>query len=95
MPDDAGRLTKSIREVLQDVIDPEIGGSVVDIGLIYAVEKRGEALHVLMTTTTRGCPAAQFLVDAVKQRILDAGLADRVEVELTYDPPWSPDMMRK
>ena len=92
--DDGSRLTREVEDALQDVLDPEIGRSVVDIGLIYSVEDRSGLIHVQMTTTSRGCPAAGLLVDAVKERITSAKLGDAVEVELTYDPPWSPDMMR-
>ena len=92
--DDGSRLTREVEDALQDVLDPEIGRSVVDIGLIYSVEDWSGLIRVQMTTTSRGCPAAGFLVDAVKERIFSAKLGDAVEVELTYDPPWSPDMMR-
>jgi metal-sulfur cluster biosynthetic enzyme len=47
-----------------------------------------------MTTTTPGCPATSFLVEAVRERLLSAGLARSVDVDLTYDPPWTPEMMR-
>jgi metal-sulfur cluster biosynthetic enzyme len=87
-------LASDIRTALADVIDPEIGRSVVDIGLLYSADMIADG-HMLirMTTTTRGCPAAVFLVEAVRERALAAGLARTVDVELTYDPPWSPDMM--
>ena len=95
MPRDDGlRLTQEVEDALQDVLDPEIGRSVVDVGLIYGVENRSGVIHVDMTTTSRGCPAAGFLVDAVRERITSMKLGTAVEVELTYDPPWSPDMMR-
>jgi metal-sulfur cluster biosynthetic enzyme len=95
MPDDdRSRLVQEVEDALQDVLDPEIGRSVVDIGLIYGVESRPGVIHVKMTTTTRGCPATGFLIDAVRERIMSARPGDTVEVELTYDPPWSPDMMR-
>jgi metal-sulfur cluster biosynthetic enzyme len=88
-------IERQIRQALSDVIDPEIGRNVVDIGLIYHVAADdGGAVQIDMTTTTRGCPAAGFLVDAVRERVLDAGLARSVVVRLTYDPPWSPAMMR-
>ena len=47
-----------------------------------------------MTTTTRGCPATQYLLDAVRERALDTGVSRDVEVRLTYDPPWNPEMMQ-
>lgn len=83
----------AIRHALRGVIDPEIGLSVVDVGLIYGIRVAGGIAVIDMTTTSRGCPAAQFLVDAVRQRALDTAVLSRVEVNLTYDPPWSPDMM--
>lgn len=84
-----------ITAALSDVIDPEIGRSVIEIGLIYSAELvENNRLLIRMTTTTRGCPAAGFLVDAVRERVLAEGLADIVDVELTYDPPWSPARMR-
>lgn len=87
-------LQERIRDSLRGVIDPEIGRNVVDMGLIYAIRQPEPGLIVIdMTTTTRGCPAAGFLVDAVRECVLDASLARSVEVSLTYDPPWSPDMM--
>ena len=83
-----------IRQELQIVLDPEIGRSVVDIGLIYAIDVQPDnAVTIDMTTTTRGCPATGFLVDAVRECVLDSGLASSVDVRLTYDPPWTPDMM--
>ena len=82
-----------IRHALRGVIDPEVGLNVVDLGLIYGIRVEGGIAVVRMTTTTRGCPATQYLIDAVRQRALDTGISDDVEVRLTYDPPWSPDMM--
>lgn len=83
-----------VMEALQGVIDPEIGRSVVDVGLIYDIHPgEGRMLGITMTTTTRGCPATQFLMDAVRQRALGLGEYDGVEVRLTYEPPWSPGMM--
>lgn len=83
-----------IRNQLRMVIDPEIGRNVIDIGLIYGIDVReDETVIIDMTTTTRGCPATGFLIDAVRECILDAALAQSVEVRLTYEPPWLPDMM--
>lgn len=91
---DMGAVAERLRSALQIVIDPEIGRSVVDIGLIYRIDVAPDAaVSVDMTTTTRGCPATGFLVDAVRECIADSGLASAVDVRLTYDPPWTPDMM--
>lgn len=90
---DAG-LQERIRQALQIVIDPEIGRSVVDLGLIYAIDAgEGTAVRIEMTTTTRGCPAAEYLVYAVRDCVQNMGFTQDVDVRLTYEPPWSPDMM--
>jgi len=87
-------LAARIRQELQIVLDPEIGRSVVDIGLIYAIDVQpGNAVTIDMTTTSRGCPATGFLLDAVRDCVLESGLASAVDVRLTYDPLWTPDMM--
>jgi metal-sulfur cluster biosynthetic enzyme len=82
-----------IRFALRGVIDPEIGLSVVDVGLVYNISVEDGVVVITMTTTTKGCPATQFLADAVRERALDTNVAREVDVRLTYDPPWSPDMM--
>ncbi|MBB1251594.1 metal-sulfur cluster assembly factor [Rhizobium sp. G21] len=88
-------LAPDMAAALSEVIDPELGLSVVDIGLIYGAETTAQGgLRIVMTTTTRGCPATGLLVEAVRERALASGLAASVEVELTYDPPWTPDRMR-
>jgi metal-sulfur cluster biosynthetic enzyme len=84
-----------ICHALRGVIDPEIGLSVVDVGLIYDIRVGEDGVAVIsMTTTTRGCPATQYLLDAVRERALDTGVARDVDVRLTYDPPWRPEMMQ-
>jgi metal-sulfur cluster biosynthetic enzyme len=84
-----------IRHALRGVIDPEIGLNVVDVGLIYDIRVGEDGVAVIdMTTTTRGCPATQYLLDAVRERALDTGVAAMVDVRLTYDPPWQPEMMQ-
>ena len=93
-PDQNINLQRDVEAALQEVIDPEIGGSIVEIGLIYGIESMDGVIQVTMTTTSRGCPATGFLVDAVRERVQATGLAEQVEVVLTYDPPWSPSMMR-
>ena len=87
-------LSVKIRDRLRMVIDPEIGRNIIDIGLIYGIDVlENETVIIDMTTTTRGCPATGFLMDAVRECILDSALAQSVEVRLTYEPPWLPDMM--
>jgi metal-sulfur cluster biosynthetic enzyme len=91
MPDDIG---KQIKEVLCSVIDPELGYNIVDLGLVYdvAIADSGIA-HITMTTTTRGCPATRYLLAGARAAAETVPSVQAVEVELTYDPPWSPAMM--
>lgn len=87
-------LAERVRAGLADVIDPEIGRGVVEIGLIYAVDAdRQGNVHIAMTTTTPGCPASGILLEGVRYAVLAVEGVHSVDVELTYEPPWRPDMM--
>jgi len=87
-------LALRIREALTIVIDPELGKNVVEMGLIYSIDCDDEGkVAIAMTTTTRGCPAAAFLTDAVRDCAAGVEGARDVDVTLTYDPPWTPDRM--
>lgn len=78
---------------LRRVIDPELGYNIVDLGLIYRVEVDDGAVNVVMTTTTRGCPATDYLCGGASDAAGSAEGVESVAVELTYDPPWTPEMM--
>ncbi len=87
-------LAEEVRTSLRQVIDPELGYNVVDLGLIYdvSVGEDGAAL-VSMTTTTPGCPATSYLLEGARECTSTVAGVETVEVELTYEPPWSPEMM--
>lgn len=91
---DANDLVELVRVALREVIDPEIGFNIVDIGLVYdiAIEEGGIA-RVTMTTTTRGCPATNYLRDGAGEAAQTVTGVQWADVRLTYDPPWTPDMM--
>lgn len=88
------QLAAQIENALRLVIDPELGCNIVDLGLVYvvAVGEHGDA-RLLMTTTTRGCPASEFLKEGACQAAGSVPGVASVEVTLTYDPPWGPEMM--
>lgn len=90
----AENLAGRVREALRRVIDPEIGFNIVDIGLVYdiAIEDGGIA-RVTMTTTTRGCPATEYLRDGAGEAAQRVAGVRSADVRLTYDPPWTHDMM--
>ena len=78
---------------LRAVIDPELGVGIVDLGLVYGVRIEEGIVRVRLTTTTVACPIGDYLVDAVHQALQGyPGIRD-VEVELTHEPPWSPERM--
>jgi metal-sulfur cluster biosynthetic enzyme len=88
------KLTRGeILKVLKNVIDPEIGLNIVDLGFIYGVEIKGKKIHVRMTLTTPGCPMHAMFVHEVEQVLKAVFEKAEVKVELVFDPPWTPDRM--
>lgn len=76
---------------LQDVYDPEIGLNVVDLGLIYQLDFDDEQKEIFcsMTLTTQFCPMGESITDGVKTKLQDCFAAYKVNVQLTFDPPWN------
>ncbi len=85
--------TAVIYSALRQVIDPELGCNVVDLGLIYDVSIAGARVVVKMTLTTPGCPMHDSIATGVRYTLLNLGGVEEVEVELVWDPPWHPNMM--
>ena len=85
---------EKVLNVLKSVRDPEIGASIVDLGLIYDVKVENDKVKVLMTLTSIGCPLASFIISEVESKLKQAGFKE-VEVKLTFDPPWTPERMSK
>ena len=83
----------TIREALREVIDPELGCNIVDLGLLYAIALDGTTVTVQMTLTTPGCPMQESLAWGVQSALLKLDGVEEVEVELVWDPPWSSDRM--
>jgi metal-sulfur cluster biosynthetic enzyme len=76
---------------LENVMDPEIGLNVVDLGLICQVDfdETKRKIYVMMTLTTQFCPMGESITGAVKRALEAVFTGDQVEVELSFDPPWS------
>ena len=82
-----------VYETLHQVIDPEIGVNIVDLGLIYGYAYAAAKLSVTMTLTTPGCPMHDSIAEGVKNILQTLeGVAD-VDVQVVWDPPWHPSMM--
>ena len=84
-------IVEQVRTALRGVSDPELGLSIVDLGLVYDVELEGELARVTMTLTSPGCPAGgQILGDAKRAAESVEGVAE-AEVNLVWKPFWTPD----
>jgi len=81
-----------IIEVLKTVYDPEIPVNIVDLGLIYGIEidNKGK-VYILMTLTAPGCPIGDTIAFEIKDKLLQIEGVSDVEVEITFDPPWTLD----
>jgi metal-sulfur cluster biosynthetic enzyme len=90
----ANAATDQVREALRQVIDPELGYNIVDLGLVYdVVVGNGGMTTVIMTTTTPGCPATNYLKTGAGEAAGTADGVGSVDVQLIYEPRWTPEMM--
>ena len=85
---------EDVRQALKTVQDPEAGMSVLDLGLVYGIALEPGKVRIEMTMTSPACPASDYLVDEVAaaiRAVAPAGLD--VQVDLVWDPPWTPERM--
>ena len=82
-----------IRNSLCSVIDPELGLSIIDLGLVYDIQSAAETVTITMTMTTPGCPVQESLTSAVKMIVGRLESGKRVRVNLVWEPPWTPEFM--
>ncbi|MGH7515374.1 MAG: metal-sulfur cluster assembly factor [Gemmatimonadales bacterium] len=84
----------TVRKALRAVKDPELNLNIIDIGLVYDVEVADPGrVQVKMTLTSPGCPAGTEIIDDVKRVVTDMEGVESVDVELVWDPYWTPDKM--
>jgi metal-sulfur cluster biosynthetic enzyme len=84
---------EEVLEILRTVEDPELGMDVVDLGLVYEVEIEDSKAKVLYSLTSMGCPAGPLIAGDMDGAIRQVEGIEDVELELTFDPPWTPDRM--
>lgn len=84
---------KTVRKALRKVKDPELDLDLVVLGLVYDVGIEGDHVHVRMSLTTPMCPAAEQIVTDAKRAIEAIEGVGQADIELTFDPPWSPERM--
>ena len=82
---------KDVRTALKGVKDPEMGLDLVVLGLIYEIKVEGDRVEAVMSLTSPMCPVAGQIVEEAKAAIEGVDGVVSAEVELTFDPPWTPD----
>lgn len=84
---------EDVREVLKNVYDPEIPVNIVDLGLIYDVQVDESNIFVQMTLTAPGCGMGPMIAQQAEWAISELEGVEDVQVEMTFDPPWSPELI--
>lgn len=82
---------KAVRDALKTVIDPELNLNLVVLGLVYEIKVDGTAAKATISLTTPMCPAAGQIVEDAKAAIAGVEGVEEADVELTFDPPWTPE----
>ncbi|MDR6300085.1 SUF system Fe-S cluster assembly protein [Mesonia maritima] len=91
---DTNELGEKIVKVLKTIYDPEIPVDIYELGLIYDVfVNENYDVKILMTLTTPNCPVAESLPQEVEEKVKSLDMVNDCELELTFDPPWSQDLM--
>jgi metal-sulfur cluster biosynthetic enzyme len=84
---------ENVTEALRTVEDPELGMDIVELGLLYDVEVEGPKVKVIHSLTSMGCPAGPMIQEGIHDAAAAVEGVEDVEVELTWDPPWTPERM--
>ena len=91
---DSVLLGEEIVKVLKSIFDPEIPVDIYELGLIYDVfVNEDNDVKIVMTLTSPNCPVAESLPQEVKEKVSSINLVNEVEIEMTFEPPWSKDLM--
>ena len=83
----------AVSSALSTVEDPELGLDIVSLGLVYAVERDGDRVRVVHTLTSMGCPLGPVIEQDIGAALAGVDGVASVEVELVFEPPWSPEKM--
>ena len=86
-------IEEEVLKMLKTVFDPEIPVNVYDLGLIYKVDIQGDTCNIEMTLTAPGCPAADFLVEDIRQKVGTVKGINIVNVDIVFEPEWTQDRM--
>lgn len=84
---------RAIIERLSGINDPELGMSIVDLGLLYSIDHRAEIPKVSLTLTYPGCPFGPQIIEEIQKKLRGWGEINDVAVDITFDPPWRKEMI--
>jgi metal-sulfur cluster biosynthetic enzyme len=88
-------LLADLEEAMRDVVDPELGINVVDLGLVYGLNvdesAEGTVAVIDMTLTSAACPLTDVIEDQSRAALIGAGLVDELRINWVWNPPWGPD----
>ena len=80
-----------VEEAMRDVVDPELGINVVDLGLVYGIAVDSRVATIDMTLTSAACPLTDVIEDQARSALVSAGLVDDVRINWVWMPPWGPE----
>lgn len=84
-----------VREALKKVADPEIGISIIDLGLVYGLKIIGREIQITMTLTSMGCHLGPQIMQNIENTLRDSFPESSVKIELVWEPAWNEDMISK
>ena len=85
-------LLEDLEEAMRDVVDPELGVNVVDLGLVYGIDVDESNVAILdMTLTSAACPLTDVIEDQSRTALVGAGLVTDIKINWVWNPPWGPD----
>ncbi|BAX97992.1 hypothetical protein MSTE_02683 [Mycobacteroides stephanolepidis] len=89
------KLLEDLEEAMRDVVDPELGINVVDLGLVYGLNveesESGKVATIDMTLTSAACPLTDVIEDQSRNALVGAGLVNEIKINWVWVPPWGPD----
>ena len=85
-------LLEDVEEAMRDVVDPELGINVVDLGLVYGIQAENGVATIDMTLTSAACPLTDVIEEQARAALTgSAGLVDDIRINWVWMPPWGPD----
>jgi metal-sulfur cluster biosynthetic enzyme len=85
--------TQNLQDALRQVIDPEVGMNIVDLGLVYRLEHTQAGVELELTMTSPACPMGEGIAQEAEAALIAAFPGIPVQVQLVWNPPWTPERM--